>query len=322
MNSACRAENCCDTPLAYEADTPAEAEDTILFANIGDYGTDGSTVGTNAVAAMVKSWGPEYITTNGDNWYGNISTQANWETLSGQMYRDYIFPYASVLGLVSTATFNNFYPTTGNHDRDPVGHLASLGYFNYPQVFRNGAWGASTGYYKVRRGFVEHFFYDSGFDNSQVNRQADGVDLASAQATWLQTSLAASDARWKIVHSHHPGYTSTRTGGVQPTLTGDGYLSYTAIRNLTQQLKAWGADVLLHGHCHNYERLSYDGFPVIINGTAGRVLEGFTGPIHPLSLFRHQAFGAIKGTATCRRLSLEWFDTNEVLQDSLILTKS
>lgn len=320
MIASCRAETCCGRAPAFDSGG-GETVDTVLFANIGDYGSDNNVVGTNAVAALVKSWGPEYITSNGDNWYGTLTTQAAWEAFGAQMYRDYIFPYSSVLGLTSTATFNNFYVATGNHDRDPVGHKQSFAWFNYPQVFRNGSWQASTGYYHVRRGFVHHFFFDSGFDNSQVNQQADGLDLTSPQGVWLRLALAASDAAWKIVHIHHPGYTSTRTGGLQPTLTGDGYLSYTAIRTLTNVLASWGASVVIHGHCHNYERLEKDGFPIIINGAGGREMEPFVGPIRAESIYRNVNFGAIRGAATCSRLSLDWYTTDGIQRDSLVLTR-
>lgn len=322
MNTGCRAEPECCQAAGYNAGTDPDV-DEMVFAVIGDYGNrssdTGGVVGKEAVADLVKSWDPEYICTNGDNWYGSSSTQSDWEARAASIYRNYIYPYIGAES--SSASHSNFYPGTGNHDRDPVGHKQSFSWFNYPQVYRNGSWQASTGYYSVRRGIVEHFFYDSGYDSSQVNQQADGNDLLSAQAIWLQTSLAASNARWKIVHCHHPGYTSFESAASQPTLVGNGYLAYTAIRNLTNVLRGWGADVLFHGHIHNYERLNVGGLPVLVNGAGGREIEDFGTPIDE-SIYRFEGFGAHKGTATCERLTLEFFDADGVLKDTLILTKS
>lgn len=215
----------------------------------------------------------------------------------------------------------NFYPATGNHDRDPAGHKAAFGYFNYPLVFREDLWLPSNGYYEVRRGFIHHFFFDSGYDSSQVNQQADGLGLTSKQGLWLRSQLAVSNARWKVVHIHHPGYTSTPTVSTAATLVGNGYLAYSAMRDLINVLRSWGADVVFHGHARNYERLNVGGLPVIVNGAGGNTLDAFDTAISE-SVLHVSEFGAGRGTATCRTFTWEWYNVDGVRRDVMVLTKS
>lgn len=319
------AEACCEQriPTKAERDDDADTLETdTVFAIMGDYGEDDAD--SASVATLIKSWDPLYVVSNGDNWYGSSTSLANWELLSAKNYRDYIFPYRSYQDpkLVSAATKNNFYVTIGNHDRDPVGHLAiELALFNVPSVFRDGAEQPSNGYYQVVRGHMEHFFYDSGYDNSHVNQQADGNDLNSKQAVWLQTALARSTARWKWVHIHHPGYTSTLDASPQPTLVGDGYKNFIAIRNIVNKLKEWGADGVSHGHSHNYERMNVNGLPVVLNGVGGQNIVAFGTP-RTWSIYRYNAkFGAQKCTVNCDTLKMEFYDVDGVLHDTLLLTK-
>jgi hypothetical protein len=41
---------------------------------------------------------------------------------------------------------------------------------------------------------------------------------------------------------------------------------------------AWGADAVLSGHEHSYERLAVKGIPYIVNGAGGAALRGFGRP--------------------------------------------
>ena len=40
--------------------------------------------------------------------------------------------------------------------------------------------------------------------------------------------------------------------------------------------QAWGADAVLAGHVHNYERLDKNGLPYFVNGSGGNSLYGYT----------------------------------------------
>src|SRR3954454_847183 len=122
------------------------------FAVIGDFGVDGTPEAN--VAALVKSWNPDYVVTVGDNNYpsGSASTiDAN----IGKYYHDYIFPYVGNFG--AGATTNRFYPVLGNHDwgdtfPNPQGDQPYLNYFSLPGNER---------YYSFTQGPVQFFAIDS-----------------------------------------------------------------------------------------------------------------------------------------------------------------
>ena len=50
--------------------------------------------------------------------------------------------------------------------------------------------------------------------------------------------------------------------------------------------KDWGADVIMSGHDHLYERLNVNGLPAFIVGTGGAGLHELGSPLHPNSQFR------------------------------------
>lgn len=324
-----QAKTCCDAmylPTAADlaADNVVEEGETVIVANVADYGDGGAAAAV--VAAMVMGWNPNWGTTNGDNWYGDSLDPADFETDAAMMYRDLIYPYHSFQTpkLTSLATASAFFPAFGDHDRDPVGRLAiELALFNIPKVLRNGVFQPSTGYYSVRpfNGFVEHFMFDDGYDQDDVLVQADGNDLNSAQAVWLQTALARSTARWKIVHFGVCGYTSRVDLTANPAFTGDGTKSYAAIRRIINSLKGWGADLALMGDVHAYERFNVMGFPVINNGAGGRPMFSIGAPV-PFSVKQFvERQGAGRMTITCNSLLWEFFDSLETVQDTLTLTK-
>ena len=92
--------------------------------------------------------------------------------------------------------------------------------------------------------------------------EADGTSSTSIQALWLQNMLTASTATWKVVMLHHAPFSS-----------GGGHNSITRVQ---WPFKAWGADIVLSGHDHHYERILKDGgFPYFVNGLGGKSLYGF-----------------------------------------------
>jgi acid phosphatase type 7 len=95
--------------------------------------------------------------------------------------------------------------------------------------------------------------------------------FGSAQHTWLRTDLAASTAPCTLAYWHHPLFTSgTQVGGS------------TATRPLWNLLYAAGADLVVAGHEHNYERFAPQtprgvadtgsGLREFVVGTGGKTL--------------------------------------------------
>jgi tartrate-resistant acid phosphatase type 5 len=85
--------------------------------------------------------------------------------------------------------------------------------------------------------------------------------------------------------------------------------------------KAWGADAVLAGHEHTYERLLVDGLPYFVNGLGGGAIYNF-GTALPESQFRYNAdYGAMLVTATGTDLHFEFYSRTGKRIDQYELTK-
>jgi hypothetical protein len=263
-----------------------EAGPRARFAAIGDYGYAGAA--EEAVADLVKSFRPDFIITLGDNNYP-LGKAETIDLNIGLFYHDYIAPYAGRFGC--GAARNRFFPSLGNHDWLAAGAQPYLDYFALPGNER---------YYDFVRGPAHLFALDSDAN------EPDGNTAESAQGEWLRRRLAASTARWKIVYMHHAPYSSGPHGGTAA---------------LRWPYKAWGADLVLAGHDHDYERLDVDGLPYVVDGLGGAVFYPLGAPV-PGSLVRwNTSAGAllVEADATSLRARFQTVDGREV--DSLLLAK-
>jgi hypothetical protein len=201
---------------------------------IGDFGLAGASAA--AVARMVIDRAPDFVVTTGDNNY----PAGKAETLDpnvGQYYHSFIHPYRGAYG--PGAAENRFWPVLGNHDWDQGPPEAYLRYFTLPG---NGR------YYSLARGPVRFLMLNSFF------AEPDGFEADSRQAAWLRDELAAAREPWKLVVFHHPPFSSGHHG---PAAW------------MRWPFREWGADVVLTGHDHNYERLEVDGLLYLVNGLGG-----------------------------------------------------
>ena len=143
-------------------------KDSFKFAAIGDYGTDRKGR-AQQVAALIKSWDPDYIITLGDNNYRRTKTDnIDWNV--GKLFQEYIYPYKGKYGPGSPDGINRFWPALGNHDWDDGGITEYLDYFTLPN---NGR------YYDVQIGPVHLFCINT-------DMEPDGVTANSRQASWLK----------------------------------------------------------------------------------------------------------------------------------------
>src|SRR5690606_17477017 len=106
---------------------PEITEALTRFAVIGDYGEDGP--GEAAVAALVRSFGPDFVVTAGDNNYPS-GEAATIDANIGKHYAEFICPYRGAYGSGSRA--NRFFPAPGNHDWYTFGLAPYLEYFELP----------------------------------------------------------------------------------------------------------------------------------------------------------------------------------------------
>jgi len=121
----------------------------IRFAIIGDYGETlaDQTFPLDLVAAMIRSWNPEFVVSTGDNNYvlGEASTI---DVNVGKNFTGYIYPKTTEIPVQypyppDAPRFNRFIPCLGNHDYsdvldDALPSTTNIPYSNpYRQYFRN-----------------------------------------------------------------------------------------------------------------------------------------------------------------------------------------
>ena len=120
-------------------------------------------------------------------------------------------------------------PAPGNHDYHTSGAAAYYAYYG------TKAGEAGKGYYS----------YDLGEWHIVSLNSNVSMSVGSAQETWLRADLAASGKQCTLAYWHHPRFSSGTTHG-----------NTSSAEPLWQALYAAGAEVVLAGHEHNYERFA------------------------------------------------------------------
>ncbi|HEY1014973.1 MAG TPA: metallophosphoesterase [Herpetosiphonaceae bacterium] len=256
----------------------------VPIAVIGDYGVDGPAPGL--VGGLVASWQPEAVFTTGDNNYP-VGAAETIDPHIGQHYHRFIAPYLGVYG--PGAERNQFFPALGNHDWLTAGAAPYLDYFALPGNER---------YYEVAVGPTRWFVLDSD------PNEPDGVSADSIQGRWLRDRLAAAEECWKIVTMHHPPYSSAAHGS-------NAWMQWP--------FAEWGADLVLGGHDHDYERIERGGMTYVVNGLGGAAPYGFPAIVEG-SVIRYNArHGAMRLLAGADSLLLEFVTIDGELIDSTLL---
>lgn len=268
--------------------SPAYAQDTETIT-FATFGDYGDGPGATAVADLVKGSNVNYIVTVGDNCY-------RWEPIAeqvGKNYSDYV-------------SAGRFIPSLGNHDYtshcgnngEGAGPVLYLAYFDLPN---------NELYYTMRKGPVEFFVADS---NSPL---PDGRCRKSIQALWFQAQLAASTAPWKIVVFHKAAFSSGE---------------HQSFWCMQWPFEEWGADVVLNGHDHDYERVLRDDnadgrqLPYFVSGLGGQSIGEFGTTVDGSEVRYTGEYGALFATATPTTLSFEFRTIGGTVVDSYSMTKS
>jgi len=198
------------------------------------------------VAEMIHEWDVDLILTTGDNNYFD-GTAHEIDRNIGRLYHRYIGNYQGSYSDTagnSGSPENRFFPTLGNHDWHTAGALPYLEYFTLPGNER---------YYDFVKGNVHFWALDSDSHEPDSNLQG-GV-----QAEWLKRGLAASNEKYNIVYFHHPPYNSL-------------FNSITHCPDciaMRWPFESWGADLVIAGHGHHYERVFRNGLNYVTNGLGG-----------------------------------------------------
>jgi len=265
----------------------AEQSPGFRFAVIGDYGSDSEAEAD--VATLVKSWSPDIIVTTGDNNY-NDGSAGTIDKNIGKYYREFIYPYKGSFG--DGAQVNRFFPSLGNHDWNTPDAQPYLDYFTLPGNER---------YYDFTWGAVHFFVIDSD------NDEPDGNEWDSTQGDWLKSQMASSIYPWKVVFMHHPPYSSGHHGSQE-------WMQWP--------FADWGADVVLAGHDHTYERISpSDDILYFVNGLGGKSIYEFPDMVEGSQVRYNEDYGAMLVDVSIGKIRFRFINRLEEVIDDFDLVK-
>jgi acid phosphatase len=118
-------------------------------------------------------------------------------------------------------------------------------------------------------GTADFFYLDtSPFIRKYIGTRTDiaGQDT-DAQLAWLDKSLKASTANWKIVIGHHPIYTALAP---EPDYDHD---QPDLIARLDPVLRANGIKIYINGHDHNLQVVRLNGLTYVTNGAGSETYQ-------------------------------------------------
>jgi hypothetical protein len=178
-------------------------------------------------------------------------------------------------------------PSVGNHEYNT---LNATPYFSY--------FAAAAG--QQGKGYYSYDIYGWHFIALNSNCSSiGGCDATSEQYRWLKDDLAAHPTTCTIAYFHHPAFSSGLHGNQDTSLP------------LWQALYDGGADVVLNGHDHNYERFANldrqgktttKGMREFVVGTGGKSLYPTAIPLPGSQVRNNSTYGVLR-----LRLNPSWY---------------
>lgn len=89
----------------------------------------------------------------------------------------------------------------------------------------------------------------------------DSNDVSDEQASWLESKLTNSTTTWQVVAFHHPPYSCGPHGNTA-----------SVVAKWVPILQNNGADLVLSGHDHSYQRFQSESTTYVVSGGGGRSL--------------------------------------------------
>jgi acid phosphatase type 7 len=243
-----------------------------------------SACAQRATSQLINGSGAAAVLALGDDQYGCGGFQA------------FMQAYDPTWGLFKAITDpvpgNHEYVTSGGLDCDTTGQAG--GYFQY---FGGAAGQPGQGYYSFDVGSWHLIALNSNC--SAVG----GCGAGSPQETWLKADLAAHQSTCTLAFWHYPRFSSG--------LSGTSFVASTSA--FWNDLAAGGADVVLNGHDHDYERFapqtpggqaSGSGIREFIVGTGGKGHDNVVSERANSEVRNSTAFGVLR--MTLHSSSYDW----------------
>ena len=254
------------SPAATPGQSPGSSESEAILLAVGDIGYCGDN-NDDLVGQLAASL-PGTVALLGDIAYakGSASDFANCFDPTWGPLRD------------------RLRPAPGNHEYETKG---ASGYFDY---FGAAAGARGQGWYSYDLGAWHLIALNS--ECGAIEGGCEGKD--SAELAWLVADLAAHPVECTIAYWHHPRYSSGNHGDNDMT------------NELWAALSHAGADLVLQGHDHDYERIApINGIRSFVVGTGGRSLYAWPGSPGPHTEVRdNDTYGLLE--LTLRPTDFSW----------------
>ena len=172
-------------------------------------------------------------------------------------------------------------PVPGNHDY--YNNPSAEGYFDY---FGLLAGPLDRGWYRYDLGAWRIY--------ALTSECAQGTTCFNKQYNWLKNDLTSNPRQCVLAIWHRPRFSS-----------GDGHGSSTRMAPVWKLLYAQGAELVISGHDHDYERFAMmdgdgkkrvDGMRQFVVGTGGAALRGFGTPLAASQVRNATSHGVLKLT--------------------------
>ena len=161
----------------------------------------------------------------------------------------------------------SWHPVLGNHEYE--GSTQTV--LDYSAVSRR--WEMPDRYYAMTESVSEKaevllLFIDTPplidkYRDSPEQHPDAGLQNMDTQLAWIDATLAASHAKWKIVLGHHPVFAGTTKDDIERT---------DLQKRLQPLLDTHGVDAMVSGHIHNFQHIRAPGSEVdyFVNSSASQ----------------------------------------------------
>jgi hypothetical protein len=269
------------TPTPTETSTPTETATETPTPTIPPNSGDPVIMGAGDIARASNVSGAEAVAKLLDVMPGEIFTAGDDSNDSGLLseYQSYFQPtWGRHLARI--------HPAPGNHDYTYAG---APGYYQYFGAAAHGP----DGYYSYSLGTWHIISLNSNICAGKVA----GADClpGSPMEQWLRADLAANPTACTLVYWHHPRFSSGQ------------HLDQTYMAPIWQALYDYGADIVVNGHDHDYERFApqdpsgnldlVDGIREFVAGTGGAGPRATVPTAHTTSeVYNDNTLGILKFT--------------------------
>ena len=267
--------------------------EALNFLIVGDWGRNGFFNQREVADQMGRTGeeiGSQFVISAGDNFYSTgvtSVTDPKWERSFEDVY-------------TAPSLQRPWYAVLGNHDWQ--GNVqAEVDYTRH-----SDRWTMPSRFYTVEKSVDDttralFAFLDTtplvDVDRTYLYPMSDRWDR-SAQLHWLDSTLAASTAQWKIVVGHHPVYVASSRYEDSPYLLAD----------LVPIMERHGVQAYFAGHDHNLQHLWPEGSPIQYFISGAGSLTRAVDDTDPDALFALRVPGFMAVSLTARQMFVQVLD--------------